>query len=159
MSRSYRSAVDLLSPDAVFFLGDLMDEGQWGNHYTFHKYADRFDSLFGFSEDKPEVHVLAGNHDLGFHYAVTPFRVDWFSKRFNSSTVDVVFIRGQPFILLTSMAMHGDGCKFCHEAEVAIEAVGDELACAKRGSCSKNVSARFLPYRRPILLQHFPLFR
>ncbi|KIH62058.1 hypothetical protein ANCDUO_07658 [Ancylostoma duodenale] len=66
---------------------------------------------------------------------------------------------GQPFVLLTSMALHGDGCKFCHEAEVALRTIGEELACAKRGKCDRNVSARFHPYRRPILLQHFPLFR
>ncbi|EYC00918.1 hypothetical protein Y032_0112g336 [Ancylostoma ceylanicum] len=159
MYRSYRSAQHLLAPDAVFFLGDLMDEGQWGDYYTFHRYADRFDSLFGSSGNRPEVHVLAGNHDLGFHYAVSPFRVEWFQERFNRSTVDTVFIKGQPFVLLTSMAMHGDGCKFCHEAEVALRTIGEELACAKRGKCDKNVSVRFDPYRRPILLQHFPLFR
>ncbi|RCN36100.1 hypothetical protein ANCCAN_18026 [Ancylostoma caninum] len=159
MYRSYRSAVHLLAPDAVFFLGDLMDEGQWGDRDTFHRYADRFDSLFGSSGNKPEVHVLAGNHDLGFHYAVSPFRVEWFEKRFNRSSVDTIFIKGQPFVLLTSMALHGDGCKFCHEAEVALRTIGEELACAKRGKCERNVSVRFHPYRRPILLQHFPLFR
>ena len=51
------------------FVGDLMDEGQWGDYKTFHKYADRFESLFGSTTEKPEIHVLAGNHDLGFHYA------------------------------------------------------------------------------------------
>ncbi|VDK74986.1 unnamed protein product [Cylicostephanus goldi] len=158
MYRSYHSAVQLLSPKAVFFLGDLTDEGQWGDYYTFHKYADRFDSLFGFSGKRPEVHVLAGNHDLGFHYAISPLRVDWFEKRFNSSSVEVVVIDKQPFILLTSMAMHRDGCKFCQEAEIAIHHVADELTCAKNGVCD-NKTSRFLPYRRPILLQHFPLFR
>ncbi|KHJ85637.1 hypothetical protein OESDEN_14632 [Oesophagostomum dentatum] len=84
-------------PCRFFFvlLGDLMDEGQWGDYATFHRYADRFESLFGSNSDKPEIHVLAGNHDLGFHYAISPFRVDWFEKRFNSSTVDTVFIRGE----------------------------------------------------------------
>ncbi|KAK5965528.1 Cell division control protein/dna repair exonuclease [Trichostrongylus colubriformis] len=137
MYRSYRTARYLLSPDAVFFLGDLMDEGQWGDWTLFHKYADRFESLFGSSSsDEPSVHVLAGNHDIGFHYAVSPFRVEWFEKRFNRSKVDAVVIKGQPFILVTSMALHGDGCRFCYEAETELD-----------------------PYRRPVLLQHFPLFR
>ncbi|KAJ1368931.1 hypothetical protein KIN20_030291 [Parelaphostrongylus tenuis] len=82
MYRSYHTAVHLLSPDAVFFLGDLMDEGQWGNRGIFTRYADRFDSLFGSTSSKPEVHVLAGNHDLGFHYALSPSRVEWFEERF-----------------------------------------------------------------------------
>lgn len=46
-----------------------MDEGQWSDWDTFHRYADRFDSLFGSSSGRPQLHVLAGNHDLGFHYA------------------------------------------------------------------------------------------
>ncbi|KAK6728868.1 hypothetical protein RB195_006123 [Necator americanus] len=159
MYRSYRSAVDVLLPDAVFFLGDLMDEGQWGDLNTFNRYADRFDSLFGSSDNKPEVHVLAGNHDLGFHYAISPFRVKWFRERFKRKVIDIIYIREQPFVLLTSMALHGDGCNFCHEAEVALEAISEELTCQKRGDCFKNGSFRFQPYRRPILLQHFPLFR
>ncbi|EPB67942.1 hypothetical protein ANCCEY_12963 [Ancylostoma ceylanicum] len=136
MYRSYRSAQHLLAPDAVFFLGDLMDEGQWGDYYTFHRYADRFDSLFG---------------RLVVHWK------DFSREMFMS--VALKEDSGQPFVLLTSMAMHGDGCKFCHEAEVALRTIGEELACAKRGKCDKNVSVRFDPYRRPILLQHFPLFR
>ncbi|VDP14834.1 unnamed protein product [Heligmosomoides polygyrus] len=131
MYRSYRSALHLLSPDAVFFLGDLMDEGQWSDWDTFHRYADRFDSLFGSSSGRPQLHVLAGNHDLGFHYAISPTRLEWFERR-------------QPFVLINSMALHGDGCRFCYEAE---------LGCSKLNNCTNN------PYRRPIVLQHFPLYR
>ncbi|KAK6024434.1 Ser/Thr phosphatase family protein [Ostertagia ostertagi] len=160
MYRAYQSALHLLAPDAVFFLGDLMDEGQWGDRSTFHKYADRFDSLFrSSSSNGPPVHVLAGNHDIGFHYAVSPSRVEWFEKRFNRSTVDVVVIEGQPFILVTSMALHGDGCRFCYEAERELDEIAKELNCSKLDTCEKNASHRFQSYRRPILLQHFPLFR
>lgn len=159
MYRSYHSAVHLLSPDAVFFLGDLMDEGQWGDWSTFARYSDRFDFLFRSSSDKPEVHVLAGNHDLGFHYAISPFRVHWFEERFNRSIVDTVSIKGHHFVLITSMALHGDGCRLCHEAEEKIENLAKNLICAKKGNCPHNVSNQFQPFRRPILLQHFPLFR
>ncbi|VDL75945.1 unnamed protein product [Nippostrongylus brasiliensis] len=158
MYRSYRSALHLLSPDAVFFLGDLMDEGDHSDWTSFNKYANRFDSLFGSSSGHPKVHVLAGNHDLGFHYAVSPFRVGWFNSRFNRSLVDVVTIKEQPFILVTSMALHGDGCRFCQEAESQISAISKELNCAKLGNCS-NITSRFEPYRKPIILQHFPLYR
>ncbi|KAE9418006.1 hypothetical protein Angca_007412, partial [Angiostrongylus cantonensis] len=159
MYRSYHSAVHLLSPDAVFFLGDLMDEGQWGDWSTFAKYADRFDSLFRSSSSKPEVHMLAGNHDLGFHYAISPFRVQWFEERFNRSIVDTVTIKGHHFVLITSMALYGDGCRLCYEAEMKLENLAKELDCAKYGNCYPNASSRFQPFRRPILLQHFPLFR
>lgn len=62
--------------------------------------------------------MLAGNHDLGFHYAwvefqplssfywwpwflhtfcssVSGLRVEWFRERFNRSTVDIVFVKGK----------------------------------------------------------------
>ncbi|KJH53493.1 hypothetical protein DICVIV_00236 [Dictyocaulus viviparus] len=159
MYRSYKSAVYMLSPDAVFFLGDLMDEGQWGDSSTFARYADRFESLFSTSSNEPEVHVLAGNHDLGFHYAISPYRVKWFQERFNRTVVDTVNIKGHHFILVTSMALHGDGCRFCYEAEVELEKLAVELNCSIQKQCHSNISSRFLPFRRPILLQHFPLFR
>uniref|UniRef100_A0A7I4XYS5 Metallophos domain-containing protein n=1 Tax=Haemonchus contortus TaxID=6289 RepID=A0A7I4XYS5_HAECO len=160
MYRAYQTALFFLSPDAVFFLGDLMDEGQWGDKATFHRYADRFDSLFGStSSDGPPVHVLAGNHDLGFHYTISPFRVEWFERRFNRSVVDTVVLKGQPFVLVTSMALHGDGCRFCEEAVTKLEALSYELDCAKLDNCPRNAPSQFQPYRRPILLQHFPLYR
>ncbi|KAJ1368930.1 hypothetical protein KIN20_030290 [Parelaphostrongylus tenuis] len=73
--------------------------------------------------------------------------------------VDIVTIKGHHFVLITSMALHGDGCRLCHEAETEIENLAKELVCSKKGHCHANVSYRFQPYRRPILLQHFPLFR
>ncbi|CAD6189782.1 unnamed protein product [Caenorhabditis auriculariae] len=149
MYRSYQTAVTLLDPDAVFFLGDLMDEGQWTDEKLFHEYSDHFRSLFGSNGKRPQIHALAGNHDLGFHYAINPSRVDWFSKEFNRSVVDLVRIKGQPFVLITSMALHGDGCRLCGEAEKKIEQLSQKFDDASRGK----------PKRRPIILQHFPLFR
>ncbi|PIO73789.1 variant SH3 domain protein [Teladorsagia circumcincta] len=57
------------------------------------------------------------------------------------------------------MALHGDGCRFCDEAERELHVIANELDCSKQDSCESNGSNRFQPYRRPILLQHFPLFR
>ncbi|KAK6011078.1 hypothetical protein OSTOST_23848, partial [Ostertagia ostertagi] len=71
---------------------------------------------------------------------VSPSRVEWFEKRFNRSTVDVVVIEGQPFILVTSMALHGDGCRFCYEAERELDEIAKELNCSKLDTCEKNAS-------------------
>lgn len=164
MYRSYQSALRL-GPDAVFFLGDIMDEGQWTNKALFDQYADRFFQLFGTSDESgPAVHVVAGNHDLGFHDAFSSKRLDWFSSRFNKSTVDTVVIKGQPFVLLNSMSLHGDGCRLCHSAEMAVERLSSLLRCSRNESCHDHddeidPSSPFRPYRQPILLQHFPLFR
>ena len=35
-----------------------------------------------------EVRVVIGNHDVGFHYAVTPFLENRFERAFDVSSVD-----------------------------------------------------------------------
>ena len=47
--------------------GDLFDEGNWGEEAVLNEYARRFRSHFDTST-QTRVHVLFGNHDLGFHY-------------------------------------------------------------------------------------------
>lgn len=143
MYMSYRAAVGMFDPDAVFFLGDLTDEGQWADEELFKVYTDRFDELFG-STGRPKVVAVAGNHDLGFHYAMSPDRNDWFSKEFNRTAVDLLTLKGTPFVLLNSMAFEGDNCRFCAMAEQRVYQLGKILE--KDG-------------KRPIVLQHYPLFR
>uniref|UniRef100_A0A1I7X2U0 Metallophos domain-containing protein n=1 Tax=Heterorhabditis bacteriophora TaxID=37862 RepID=A0A1I7X2U0_HETBA len=57
------------------------------------------------------------------------------------------------------MAMHGDGCRLCYEAEVEVEKLASIFKCAKNITCNQPGVAKFRPFRRPILLQHFPLYR
>ncbi|CAJ0575529.1 unnamed protein product, partial [Mesorhabditis spiculigera] len=160
MWRSYRSAVNYFRPKTVFFLGDLMDEGQWTDDALFAQYASRFEELFGpRDEEEMKVYVLPGNHDLGFHYVLDPQRVTWFADRFRTRPVETLILGGQPFVLVTSMALEGDGCRLCAEAEMELARLGRLLKCAKNSSCHDREAAQFRPYQPPILLQHFPLFR
>uniref|UniRef100_A0A8R1HMF8 Metallophosphoesterase 1 homolog n=1 Tax=Caenorhabditis japonica TaxID=281687 RepID=A0A8R1HMF8_CAEJA len=139
MRQSYHISTWLHTPDVVFFLGDLLDEGQWAGRTLFSTYAQRFRRLFSVDE---KVIALAGNHDLGFHYVISPDTVDQFKKEFQRDIIDEIQIKNHSFILINSMAMHGDMCGLCREAEKQLEEI------AKRNR--KN---------RPIVLQHFPLFR
>ena len=59
------------SPEVIFFLGDVFDEGKWCDESEFNAYRARFSQLFATRDDQRVV-VVAGNHDIGFHYAVTP---------------------------------------------------------------------------------------
>ncbi|ULU12199.1 hypothetical protein L3Y34_015498 [Caenorhabditis briggsae] len=139
MYQSYQIAKWILNPEVVFFLGDLMDEGKWAEKSLFSSYANRFRQLFG---DDKMVITLAGNHDIGFHYAVMPDTLDMFRKEFQRGLIDDIQIKNYRFVLINSMAMHGDGCRLCHEAEVELDRI-------------KNRSSK----TRPIVLQHFPLYR
>uniref|UniRef100_A0A1I7XF25 Metallophos domain-containing protein n=1 Tax=Heterorhabditis bacteriophora TaxID=37862 RepID=A0A1I7XF25_HETBA len=94
MYRSYQSARILLHPDAVFFLGDIMDEGQWANKDLFEEYSDRFFQLFGSDDDLPQVHVLAGNHDIAQIYerlAVIEQKVTRISHMLGEVTSDTMY--------------------------------------------------------------------
>jgi metallophosphoesterase superfamily enzyme len=51
----------------MLFEGDLFDEGDWVSRQYFDEYVTRFESLFAVSAET-EVFVVAGNHDIGFHY-------------------------------------------------------------------------------------------
>jgi hypothetical protein len=157
MRRSFQSAITWLSPDNVFFLGDLFDEGQWASDKQFDIYANRFDELFGVPETTKRFYAV-GNHDIGFHYAINPHYLDRFSRRFNvDPTVTYVNIGGNHFIIVNSMAMEKDGCKLCHKAEEAIKVLKEKFDC----SLSENCKEEKLPgeYSRPIIMQHFPLYR
>ncbi|KAK0425994.1 hypothetical protein QR680_009493 [Steinernema hermaphroditum] len=158
MHRSFQSAVSILQPDAVFFLGDIFDEGQWSTPQEFKRYSQRFESLFSVA-DSTKRFVLAGNHDIGFHYAISPQRVAWFSREFNRTRfVDHVELNGNHFVLLNSMSMERDGCRLCAEAEYELRELSKAFECSERGSssCENSIGA---PYSRPILMQHFPLYR
>ncbi|PAV76099.1 hypothetical protein WR25_21567 [Diploscapter pachys] len=160
MYRAYRTAVTIFQPEVVFFLGDLMDEGQWTDEELFKNYAKQFRSIFGVPVgSKIHQYVVAGNHDLGFHHAIHPLRINWFEKHFNRSSVDLVQVKDYPFVLINSMALHGDGCRFCYEAEKKINDSSRILDCARNETCDLTEAQKFRPYRKPIILQHFPLFR
>lgn len=49
------------------FTGDIFDEGLWCSDAEFNAYVYRFHSLFQVPPGT-EIFVVAGNHDIGFHY-------------------------------------------------------------------------------------------
>ncbi|CAI4232565.1 unnamed protein product [Auanema sp. JU1783] len=159
MSKSFEMSLRYMQPDVVFFLGDLMDEGKWTNENLFNEYADRFFTLFNNKSSGVPMYFVPGNHDLGFHYEMHPERIKWFKKRFNVDPVELHVIKEHTFVLINSMALHGDNCTLCSEGTHLIEKYSKVLSCAASNKCFDKEAAPFKPYNRPILLQHFPLFR
>ncbi|KAI6179384.1 Metallophosphoesterase 1 [Aphelenchoides besseyi] len=158
MYRSFQTASYLLRPDAVFFLGDLFDEGQWGDDNQFERYVDRFNSLF-YVNEKVKRYTVVGNHDIGFHYAIMPRNVDRFNRHFGHNPgIERVELNGNHFILINSMAMEGDYCRLCAGAVKEIDRIADIFNCSinRDSSCKQKLDT---PYSRPILMQHFPLHR
>lgn len=52
---------------AFFSVGDLFDEGLWCSEKEFAYYVNRFNDLFRVPAGS-QLFVVAGNHDVGFHY-------------------------------------------------------------------------------------------
>ena len=171
MHRAFQTAMTYFRPELVVFLGDVFDEGKWAGDEEFRDYIARFRSLFRVDPKETEVRVVIGNHDVGFHYAVTPFLENRFERAFDVSSVDRFSVRGIQFVSVNSMAMEGDGCFLCRDAEERLEKVARELECAaKREDCEveydfnsaaggRSGGNEAAEFGRPILLQHFPLHR
>ncbi|XP_075259986.1 metallophosphoesterase 1-like [Convolutriloba macropyga] len=105
MRASFQAAVRNLSPDIVFILGDVLDEGKYAYPHEFSQVTQRFNRYFtsfmnqqiprdGHSGKKVEVHIVTGNHDIGFHYDTNYYKVsserdcfeaDWTSDNLNLS--------------------------------------------------------------------------
>jgi UDP-2,3-diacylglucosamine pyrophosphatase LpxH len=164
MHRAFQTAQTYFRPDLVVFLGDVFDEGKWADPDEWQGYVERFRRLFKVDPDTTEVRVIAGNHDVGFHYAVTPYLENRFEREFDISPVDRFSVKGVQFVTVNSMAMEGDGCFLCKSAEERLKQVAKEMECIeKKDACEVDydfsAGAVETEFSRPILLQHFPLFR
>uniref|UniRef100_T1HXJ6 Metallophos domain-containing protein n=1 Tax=Rhodnius prolixus TaxID=13249 RepID=T1HXJ6_RHOPR len=119
MYRTFQTAMTFHQPDVVFILGDIFDEGLWCSDYEFSTYIDRFHSLF-YVPKHTKLYVVVGNHDIGFHYGITPYLHKRFAEAFGSPSVRLLSIAGNHFVLINSMAMEGDGCFLCRPAEMQL---------------------------------------
>ncbi|KAK0172489.1 hypothetical protein PV328_005800 [Microctonus aethiopoides] len=151
MHRVFQTSMSLHKPDIVFVLGDLFDEGLWSNSVEFNSTIQRFHSLFAVPENT-FLYVVPGNHDMGFHYWVTPYLSNRFVHGMKTPNVRRISVRGNHFVLTNSMALEGDGCFICRPVEDALNEIANVGA-----HCDKNTTIK--RYSRPILLQHYPMYR
>ncbi|NXU65360.1 MPPE1 Metallophosphoesterase, partial [Horornis vulcanius] len=93
MERSFQTALWLLQPDIVFILGDVFDEGKWSSPQAWADDVRRFRKMFKHS-DFTELVVIAGNHDIGFHYEMTTYKVNRFEKVFNFTSGKLITRKG-----------------------------------------------------------------
>lgn len=144
MHRSFQTARFLFQPEVFFFLGDVFDEGVFSGRSEFQRYFDRFQSLFHVDRDEKVV-AVPGNHDIGFHYEIRPGLLNDFATKFRfNDSVQHLRLKSFDFILLNSMAMENDGCQLCEKAKKSLMLMAEKLESL---------------HPRPILMQHFPLFR
>ncbi|KAL3283526.1 hypothetical protein HHI36_006665 [Cryptolaemus montrouzieri] len=158
MHRAFQTAVHLLQPELVFILGDIMDEGFYCSPEEFQKYIRRFKKLFAVPE-QTKLYTIAGNHDVGFHYEISPYRIQKFNDGFNSTSVQLISLRGNHFVLVNSMALEGDGCFLCRDVEKQLTNIEKLLKCSRKSYTGKCNQKKLDIYSKPILMQHYPLYR
>ncbi|XP_045743060.1 metallophosphoesterase 1 isoform X2 [Mirounga angustirostris] len=159
MERAFQTALWLLQPEVVFILGDIFDEGKWSSSQAWADDVERFQKIFRHPRHV-QLKVVAGNHDIGFHYQMSTYKIKRFEKVFNPERL--FSWKGM------NVALEGDGCHICSEAEGDLieishklncsREVGEHLKAQKRGP-GRCQGAPLLPASAPVLLQHFPLFR
>ena len=113
------------------FAGDLFDEGKWCPPAEFDYYVQRFSSLFSVDRSRTRVHVMAGNHDIGFHYAVRPVLDQRFRKAFKTESVELKMIDKTPVVTINSVAFEGDSCFLCSSAMKQLDKVQKKLQVIK----------------------------
>lgn len=180
MHRAFVSANAIFAPELIVFLGDVFDEGKWCGPEEFEYYVSRFKDLFPVDdaeggdeaeESGQKVKVVAGNHDMGFHYQVTPYLNSRFEESMGTGgAISRFALKGVQFVTANSMALEGDECFLCEEARNDLEKVKRQLECLETTEeggkeCELDYDFEGLDndrgntYSPPILLQHFPLFR
>lgn len=143
--RSYQTALSLLKPQIVGILGDLTDEGKWCSDEEWNYYVNRANDLFKTNKDNTHLFVLAGNHDIGFHYNLNKHKIERFNRSFTKQFVHLETINKLNFVFLNSMTLENDNCNFCKKTQIQLKAIGNRL--------NEDI------HSRPIIFTHFPLYR
>ncbi|KAM9458068.1 metallophosphoesterase 1-like isoform 2-T5 [Salvelinus alpinus] len=164
MERAFQTALALLRPEVVFILGDVFDEGKWSSPKNWEDDVCRFQKMFRHPRDT-ELVVLVGNHDIGFHYEMDWFKLQRFEKAFNTTSTRMVTKKGVNFLLVNSVALHGDGCPICQSVEKQLYTLSRDLNCSLLQNSESSIIREYCqdawtyPSTAPIILQHYPLYR
>lgn len=91
LKKTFARAFAYAKPDAICFLGDLMDEGSVAADEPYKRYLRRFNHIFKTSASVKKFHI-PGDNDIGGEgrdYA-TAFKSNRFHKNFNETSTIIV---------------------------------------------------------------------
>uniref|UniRef100_A0A671NK85 Metallophosphoesterase 1 n=1 Tax=Sinocyclocheilus anshuiensis TaxID=1608454 RepID=A0A671NK85_9TELE len=129
MERAFQTSLWLLNPEIVFILGDVFDEGKWSSSQDWEDDVRRFKRIFR-HPSHTELVVLIGNHDIGFHNEMTKQKLERFERVFNVTSARILTIKGVNFLLVNSVALHGDHCPICQRVEEELHKLSHALNCS-----------------------------
>uniref|UniRef100_A0A2K5CP62 Metallophosphoesterase 1 n=1 Tax=Aotus nancymaae TaxID=37293 RepID=A0A2K5CP62_AOTNA len=147
---AFQIALWLLQPEVVFILGDVFDEGKRSTPEAWADDAEQFQKIFRHPRHV-QLKVVAGNHNTGFHCAMNTYKVERSEKAFISERL--LSWKGIKFMMVNSMALKGDGCVICSEAEAELIEVSHKLNYSRESdtNCSGEDAApleeRNIPFK------------
>ncbi|CAB1349715.1 unnamed protein product [Coregonus sp. 'balchen'] len=77
-----------------------------------------------------ELIAIIGNHDIGFHHEMNWYKLERFKRVFNVTSARIVTKNGVSFVLVNSMAMHGDRCPICEHVENKLYSLSQAINCS-----------------------------
>lgn len=153
-SQSFKISNKFYRPDAVIFLGDILDEGSFSFDDAFDKASRDFEGIFmpessSLSQTQKRI-IVPGNHDVGDHDRILtfPFLFDRFHRKFKSTqSAELIKIADLNIVSVNSMSLNNDTCPLCYQTTSALKRISHKLRAIPQ---SKS---------RPIVLTHFPFYR
>ncbi|KAF8274553.1 Metallo-dependent phosphatase-like protein [Lactarius quietus] len=141
-------------PDAVVFLGDMMDNGFADMQITkYQEYVERFRSIFSASPSLP-VYYLPGNHDVGLGDGrdTSNFARDRYRAAFGPLAQHVV-LGGHSLLMVDAPALVDEDWRREQAGESRIDSLPQDL------NFIKHLRMQHAPDAPLILMSHIPLYR
>ncbi|CAI2163788.1 3507_t:CDS:2 [Funneliformis geosporum] len=142
MRKNWVNLQNIFDPDAIIFLGDLMDGGREWNDRKQVKFLIKSNLFLPEKPLKTSIFYLAGNHDIGFGDHVIPEAFYRFRKEFGPLSY-MTNIGNHSFIALDTITLSGSNDTLKKDAKELIQRL-------------ENDTTNSLPR---ILLTHVPLYR
>ncbi|KAG7847907.1 hypothetical protein KL941_002086 [Ogataea angusta] len=141
MRRNYRSLLTHLRPEAVFFLGDLMDNGRSSSDEFYARELERFKRVFAPGTTET-LTLVPGNHDIGYGDGVRLPSLQRFETFFGKPNQRIAR-KGHELIFLDTISLSNTQDEAIYgEARRLLEEIGREPKMQPR-----------------ILFHHVPLYR
>lgn len=74
---------------------------------------------------------VSQTHHFLFIHRMSDTKHERFKKAFDSPTVRLLTMHNVVFVLVNSMALEGDGCSICNDAENKLSQIQWQLKCSK----------------------------
>lgn len=143
MARNYRLLHKKLRPDAIFFLGDLLEGGREWEDKEWYPEVERFKRIFAPAPNVPNFWNLPGNHDVGSASDIIPYTMERFRKNFGEPN-QVRTIGEHSIVTLDTNALMND------KRESIYKPARDFL---------EDLKAKQSEYDPMIVLSHIPFYR